>query len=151
MDLDLIILTPERKHHLPRLRQLVFQSPQGEAGVLPGHAPLLSLVDTGVVRAFAAGRDPNAHPLSFVVAQGSLRAIDDHIVLLTQRADRENELDIDMIRAELDHAEIRATSLDPIDEAEALEEAIQTTRYCEAVFALDREISTRHPDLTTSH
>ena len=150
MELELTIITPERKHQVPRLRQVVFPSPTGEIGILPGHAALLSIVDTGLVRAFAAGRDANAPPLSFIVANGSIRAIDNHLTLLTQRADREDELELDAIHAELGHAEHRVATLDPLYDADAREEAIHATNYCAAAIALEQEISTRHPDLTST-
>lgn len=148
MDLDLTIITPERKHHLPHLRQFVFQSLQGEAGLLPGHAPLLSLVDTGVLRAFVSGVDYANPPISFAIGQGSIRAIDNHAVMLTQRAEREDELDADAARAELDEAEATITTLDPILDAEAHLQCLESARYAETVIALHEDIATRHPDLT---
>jgi len=150
MPMQLTIITPERRLTLPNLRQVVFQTPQGETGVLPGHAALVSLCACGIVRAFRVEADASDPPLCFVVGTGSVRAFDDHVVLLTKRMRREDELDAEVTQAELDEAITTLATLDPILDDEDHNDFTRIATFCEAMLALDRELSQRRPNLTGS-
>jgi F0F1-type ATP synthase epsilon subunit len=150
MQMQLTLITPERRLTLLNLRQVVFQTPQGETGMLPGHAALVSLCACGIVRAFRHEADANDPPLCFVVGTGSVRAFDDHVVLLTKRMRCENELDAEETQAELDEVITTLTTLDPILDQEDYDDFTRDAAFCEAVLALDRELSQRHPNLTST-
>lgn len=144
MHLDLVIVTPERRLDLPKLRQVVLQTPQGEAGLLPGHAALVSLVDCGTLRAYADGVDPEKPPQRFVVRAGHIRAIGDALVLVTPEVVREDELNAETAQAELDEAEAMLATLDPVHDAADHGEWAEAACFFEALLALDHELAHRH-------
>jgi len=148
MQLQLTIITPERRLSLSNLRQIIFQSPQGETGVLPGHAALISLCACGIVRAFSRQADANDPPQCFVVGNGSVRAFNDHLVLLTKRLRGEDELDADDALEALDDATTTLGTLDPYLDREEYDEWLRDSDFYEAVLSLDREVLQRRVNLT---
>ena len=84
MSLELTIITADQHLHYPRVSQIVLPTPQGQLGILPGHAWLVSLVDCGVLRVFLAGSDtahPN-RPLLLALSTGLAKISNDHVILL---------------------------------------------------------------------
>jgi len=148
MQLQLTIITPERRLSLSNLRQVIFQSPQGETGVLPGHAALVSLCTCGIVRAFSNESDANDPPQCFVVGNGSVRAFDDHLVLLTKRLRCEDELETDDAHEALDEVTATLGTLDPYLDQEEYHEWLKDANFYEAVLSLDREVLQRRVNLT---
>lgn len=149
MQLELTILTPEQRLTLPNLRQVVFQSAHGEVGLLPGHAAMISLCACGIVRAFSNDADANDPPRCFVVETGLMRAHDDHLVLSTKRVCHEDELDVEAAQDAFDEATAMLATLDPFLDEEIHDEWLRNAAFCEAVLALDRELSQRHPNLAS--
>jgi len=146
MSLALSIVTPERRFDLPTLRQVVFQSPQGETGVLPGHAPFITLTSCGIIRLYhqdARAEDP---PLCFAVGNGSLRAGENRLVLLVKRLCHEDDIDVDAAQEDLDELNATLETLDPLLDLETFNDCSRAAAFCEAILALDREISRRQPN-----
>ena len=78
---------------------------EGSFGVLPGHAPLLSLVGTGEVM-YRTGRQE--HHLA--VSGGFAEVGPDHVTILAESAERPDEIDPARARAARDRAEQRLRS-----------------------------------------
>lgn len=95
MPLELTIVTDERRLNLEGVRQVVLPTPRGELGILPGHAPLVSLVTGGVMKVFpaAAGNWDSPGPRLYAVARGLARVFADRVVLLLADALEEGEID----------------------------------------------------------
>jgi len=146
MSLSLTIITPERRFHLPGLRQVVFHSPQGETGVLPGHVRFITLTSCGIIRAYQQDARETDPPLCFAVGNGSLRADEDQLVLLVKRLRREDEIDVDATQSELDELTTTLATLDPVLDLETFNDCTRAASFCEAILRLDREISMRNPD-----
>ena len=140
MQLELTIITPERRLHLPALRQVLFQTPQGEAGLLPGHAAIVTLAESGIVRAFPAGPDPNAAPHRLVTSSGVMRAIGDHLTLLIQHVETEAEIDAESAHAVLHEASAMFATLDPVLDAEDYLYWTRTAEFNRAILALADEL-----------
>jgi len=144
MKLDLTIITPERRLQLDDLGQVLFQTPQGEVGLLPGHAALITRSECGIIRAFSMLGDPRRPPRCFVTNSGFLRAIDDHITLLIQHVRTEDEIDAEAAQAEIDEAHVMLTTLDPVlDEVDHTYWS-RTIDFNMAVLRLAAEIDARH-------
>jgi F-type H+-transporting ATPase subunit epsilon len=62
--------------------------------VLPGHAPLMSTLDIGVLKAVYA----NGEQHLFAISGGVVRVLDNQVLILTETA--ESDTDIDLARAE---------------------------------------------------
>jgi F-type H+-transporting ATPase subunit epsilon len=82
--------------------------------VLPGHAPLMSTLEIGVLKAVYA----NGEQHLYAISGGVVRVLNDQVLILTETA--ESETDIDLARAEeaRERAEQRLR-LDGMNEARA--------------------------------
>lgn len=143
MELELTIITPERRLNLRGLRQVMFQTPQGEAGLLPGHAALVTLAECGILRAFPAGQHSDKPPTCFVIGSGVLRAIDDRMTILVQDLQTEAEIDAGTAQQELDHALSTLATLDPAFDAEDFIRWRRTEDFNVAALALAEEMAGR--------
>lgn len=74
---------------------------EGELGVLPNHAPLLSLLAAGVVEI-----DPiEGDHFKVAVSDGFISVADNRVSILSEDAFLASEIDLDKARAELEAAE----------------------------------------------
>ena len=100
--LRLEVATPTRLVVSGEADEVVVPGVEGSFGVLPGHAPLLSLVGTGEVM-YRTGREE--HHLA--VSGGFAEVGPDHVTILTETAERPEEIDLDRARAAHGRAEQR--------------------------------------------
>ncbi|MBV9647705.1 MAG: ATP synthase F1 subunit epsilon [Candidatus Eremiobacteraeota bacterium] len=85
---------------------------EGEEGILASHAPFLTALRPGILRAnvVAAGETKR---LEFATSEGFLQALPDRVTVLTDAALRREEIDVDVARKELQAAEERQRGLTP--------------------------------------
>jgi F-type H+-transporting ATPase subunit epsilon len=130
MPLELIIVTSDKRYHYEQVTQVVLPTAEGQVTILPGHAPMISLVACGVLRVFPAEPDKaSSGPLLFALAKGMARIFDDQIVLLMNEAFRHDDIDRDQAvsrRHELALAETSRSTPDPV-ERQTMEEDIGFT------------------------
>jgi F-type H+-transporting ATPase subunit epsilon len=94
------IVSPERPLFRGEAAALVAEAYDGEMGVLPGHAPLVALLGTGVVRVTSEGlREATER---FVIRGGFLQVFGKKTTLLVTQAVRAGEIDAAKARAALD-------------------------------------------------
>jgi F-type H+-transporting ATPase subunit epsilon len=115
--LRLELATPTRLVVSGEADEVVVPGSEGSFGVLPGHAPLLSLVGTGEVM-YRTGREE--HYLA--VSGGFAEVGPDHVTILTATAERPEEIDPARARAAGDRAEqrLRAAAVEETDVDRAL-------------------------------
>ncbi len=127
MSLELIIVTADKRYHYQRVTQVVLPTAQGQVSILPGHAPMISLVACGVLRVFPAAPDnASSGPILFALAKGMVRIFNDRIILLMNEAFSRDEIDRDQAisrRRELALAGSSHSMPDPI-ERQAMDEDI---------------------------
>ena|SRR5579872_1348461 len=82
---------------------------EGETGILPHHAPYLTTVRPGVLRANIVEGDQTKR-LELATAEGFLQVLPDRITLLVDAAFERNEVDIDAARRELSEARDRQSA-----------------------------------------
>lgn len=87
----LTVVTPEGPALDIEAVSAVFPAYDGEYGILPGHAPLLSLLGLGLLRATAAGGE--RHRL--YIEGGFAQMVDDRLTLLTENALPPEEIDLE--------------------------------------------------------
>lgn len=110
MSLTLEIVTPERKVFSDQVDHVVLPTEAGgEIDVLPGHIPLMTMIEPGELRYYKAG-----NPESVAIARGFIQVIGDTVSVLTEAAIEVDEID----PGALEEARARAE--------EALEEARQS-------------------------
>ncbi|MFQ3581085.1 MAG: ATP synthase F1 subunit epsilon [Chloracidobacterium sp.] len=102
MPLTLDIVTPERAFPSQVVDEVVLPALDGEIGVLPGHAALMSQLGVAGLLTY---RQQGKETLAFV-AQGFVEVLSDRVTVLTERAELAEDIDIEDARAHLREAEL---------------------------------------------
>lgn len=90
MPLLLEIVTPERLAFSDTVDSVVLPGSQGELGVLPHHAPLISTLGIGELRIRKGGSEE-----TFAIAGGFLQVLPDKVVVMAETADMAAEIDLE--------------------------------------------------------
>ena len=87
---------------------------EGEVGILPSHAPFLTALRPGVLRANVRGAGGETQRLELACSEGFLQALPGKVTILADAALTRDEVDIDDARADLQAAqdELRAAGGD---------------------------------------
>ena len=89
MPLQLDIVTPERLAYSDEVDGVVLPGSEGELGVLPNHAPLVSTLGAGELRLRKGGEEE-----SFAIVGGFLQVLPDKVVVMAETADLASEIDL---------------------------------------------------------
>src|SRR5215204_4646808 len=98
--IQLEVVTPERRVLAEPVDMVTVPGLGGELGILPGHTPLISQLQTGVLSYTTAGRTLQLH-----VSGGFLEVRDDHVSVLAEVAERPEEIDAARARLAREHVE----------------------------------------------
>jgi F-type H+-transporting ATPase subunit epsilon len=90
MPLQLDIVTPERQVYSDTVDSVQLPGSEGELGVLPHHAPLVSTLGVGELRFRKDGAEE-----SFAIVGGFLQVRPDKVVVLAETADMASEIDLE--------------------------------------------------------
>ena len=90
MPLQLEIVTPERQVYSDTVDSVQVPGSEGELGVLPHHAPLVSTLGVGELRFRKDGVEE-----SFAIVGGFLQVRPDKVVVLAETADMASEIDLE--------------------------------------------------------
>jgi F-type H+-transporting ATPase subunit epsilon len=90
MPLTLEIVTPERQVFSEEVDSVVCPGVEGELGVLPHHAPLLTTLGVGELRIRRGGEEE-----FFAIAGGFLQVRPDKVVVMAETADMASEIDLE--------------------------------------------------------
>ncbi len=94
------IVSPERPLFRGEAGSLVAASYDGEIGILPGHAPLVSLLGSGLVRVDLGGARSGEE--RFAIRGGFLQVLGKRVTLLVTQAARPGDVDPAKARAALE-------------------------------------------------
>ena len=89
MPLRLDIVTVERLIYSGEVDMVIAPGIEGEMGILPHHAPLMTVLQPGELRARKGGEE-----YSLVVSGGFLEVRPDRVIVLADAAERAEEIDI---------------------------------------------------------
>ena len=103
--LQLEVVTPERRVLSEAVNSVTVPGRGGEMGILPGHAPLISELQTGVLSYTEDGTTLQLH-----VSGGFVEVNDDHVAVLAEVAERPEEIDAARARLSRDHTEKQLSS-----------------------------------------
>ena len=81
MPLKITVLSPEKTLFEGSVDSVVAPAYDGEVGILPGHAPMMTLLGKGTLKLGAEGRAGR-----FSVEGGFLQVVDDAVRVVTERA-----------------------------------------------------------------
>src|ERR671911_2994126 len=90
MPLSLEIVTPERLAYSDEVDSVVLPGSEGELGVLPHHAPLVSTLGIGELRIRKGGAEE-----AFAIVGGFLQVLPDKVVVMAETADMASEIDLE--------------------------------------------------------
>ena len=90
MPLLLEIVTPERLAYSDTVDAVNLPGVEGELGVLPHHAPLVSMLGVGELRIRKGGAEE-----SFAIVGGFLQVRPDKVVVMAETADMASEIDLE--------------------------------------------------------
>jgi F-type H+-transporting ATPase subunit epsilon len=90
MPLQLEIVTPERQVYSDTVDSVQVPGSEGELGVLPHHAPLVSTLGVGELRFRKDGTEE-----SFAIVGGFLQVRPDRVVVLAETADLASDIDVE--------------------------------------------------------
>ena len=110
------IVTPERIVYTNEVEMVVAPTVDGEVGILPLHAPLVSALKAGEVR---VKWDNEKETEWFAVAGGYIQVHEDKVIILADHAAAASQIDVERARQALEHARERMSALPAeADEAE---------------------------------
>jgi F-type H+-transporting ATPase subunit epsilon len=114
--LQLEIATPERLVIREEVTEVQIPAKNGFVGILPGHAPLLAELAPGMMTYVVDGRKRYA-----AINRGFLEVLDDRVRVVTDTAERAEEIDVARAQAALDRAQKRLAGPQPgLDVSRAL-------------------------------
>lgn len=90
MPIQLEIVTPERLAYSDTVDSVQVPGSEGELGVLPHHAPLVSTLGVGELRIRKGGQEE-----SFAIVGGFLQVRPDKVVVMAETADIASEIDLE--------------------------------------------------------
>jgi F-type H+-transporting ATPase subunit epsilon len=103
--LKLTIVTPSKRLVVDQPVDDVFAPAElGEINILPGHAPLLTTLTTGVLKYKKPG---DARYTNVVISWGFCEVSNDKVSILAETAEREEEVDLDRAKAAYQEAQKR--------------------------------------------
>ena len=103
--LQLEVVTPERRVLSEFVEAVTSPGLGGELGILPGHTPLISQLQTGVLSYTTGGKTLQLH-----VSGGFIEVKDDVVSVLAEVAERPEEIDAARARLAREHIEKQLTA-----------------------------------------
>ncbi len=123
--LQLEVVTPERQViHEAAVSEVQLPGLVGALGILPGHAPLMTELGLGEL-SYYQGKDIHYA----VIVHGFAEVLPDRVIVLAERAERAEEIDLNRARAARERAEKRLGKPDAAD-----------VDWAHATFALQRAL-----------
>ena len=124
--IQLVIVTPQRQLLNERVYDVTLPGADGEMGVLPGHAPLITELGIGQLsyrakyeaadlsRGTSEAVEPRYRAEDFreyvAIIRGFAEVLGDRVTVLAETAERPEEIDIERAKAALERAEKRISA-----------------------------------------
>jgi F-type H+-transporting ATPase subunit epsilon len=140
MPIKLEIVTPERLVFDETVDGVTLPGSEGELGVLPHHAPLVSTLGVGELRIRTGGNEE-----WFAIVGGFVQVLPDKVVVMAETADMSSEIDLEKAQAARRDAE-RALESGYVEGADlsSARAALQTALLRERVAQRRHREGTRH-------
>ena len=103
--LQLEVVTPERRLLSEQVNSVTVPGRGGELGILPGHAPLISELQTGVL-----SYNEDGTTFQMLVSGGFVEVNDDKVSVLAEIAERPEEIDAARARLAREQSEKQLSS-----------------------------------------
>jgi F-type H+-transporting ATPase subunit epsilon len=109
--IQLDVVTPERRVVSERVESVNVPGANGELGILPGHSPMISQLQTGILSYVQGGTNHLLH-----VSGGFVEVNHDRVSVLAEIAEHPEEIDAAKARQEREQAERALASFSGSDE-----------------------------------
>ncbi|MEO1144923.1 MAG: ATP synthase F1 subunit epsilon [Cyanobacteria bacterium J06638_22] len=106
MALAVRVIAPDKTVWDEASDEVILPSTTGQLGILSGHAPLLTALDTGVMRV-RAGKDW----VTIALMGGFAEVENDEVIILVNAAEQGNTIDIEEARAAFSEAESKLSGV----------------------------------------
>lgn len=124
MALTVRVIAPDKTVWDSEAEEVILPSTTGQLGILSGHAPLLSALDTGVMRV-RAGKDWNS-----IAVMGGFAEVDvNEVTVLVNGAEKGSDIDAAEAQSAYTAAE---TALDNVSDSDTQEKMQATTAFKKA-------------------
>lgn len=126
------IVTPERIVYTNEVEMVVAPTIDGEIGILPLHAPLVSVLKPGEIRVkWNADKDVEW----FAVSGGYIQVHEDKVIILADQAEVASRIDVDRARQALERTKQRLAEIAEGDRAE-IDQSERDLRWFEVQVAV---------------
>ncbi len=105
--IQLIVVTPERQLLRQSVVEVTVPGLDGELGILPGHAPLITELGIGELNCRMAS---NGQSVPLAILAGFAEVLPDRVTILAETAERATEIDLGRAEAALERAQKRLAS-----------------------------------------
>ncbi|MEA5573783.1 ATP synthase F1 subunit epsilon [Calothrix sp. UHCC 0171] len=130
MTLTVRVLSPDKTVWDAAAEEVILPSTTGQLGILSGHAPLLSALDTGVMRV----RPSKNQPWITIALQGGFAEVEENeVTILVNAAERGDTINLEEARAAYNEAETRLGQVSA-DDKQAQFQANQAYKRARARF-----------------
>lgn len=102
------IVTPQRKVFSENVKFLVAPGTDGELGILPDHAPLITSLNIGILRIQQEGKN-----MKVVVSGGFMEVRNSKVTILATSAERAEDINVARAESAKQRAESRLASKSP--------------------------------------
>ncbi|MDZ8188905.1 MAG: ATP synthase F1 subunit epsilon [Nostoc sp. ChiSLP02] len=130
MTLTVRVISPDKTVWDAPAEEVVLPSTTGQLGILTGHAPLLTALDTGVMRVRAA---KNQNWEAIALLGGFAEVEENEVTILVNSAERGDKINLEEARAAYNQAEARLSQV-PADDRQAQIQANQAFKRARARF-----------------
>jgi F-type H+-transporting ATPase subunit epsilon len=135
MALTLEIVTPEARVYSDTIDTVVIPTTEGEIGILPGHIPLLTRVESGELRVTKGGQ------VSWLAVGAGFAQIEgDGVSVLAEQAITAEKIDEGVVEAALKRAEEALKNAPKDGDASELERLQGAIRFAGVQLALKRRV-----------
>lgn len=118
MALTVRVVSPDKTVWDATAQEVVLPSTTGQLGILSGHAPLLTALDTGVMRVRS---QPNQDWVAIALMGGFAEVENDEVTILVNSAERGDKIDLDAARTAYNQAEARMNQLQNVSRQEQIQ------------------------------
>src|SRR5689334_4669438 len=130
MTLTVRVISPDKTIWDAPADEVILPSTTGQLGILSGHAPLLTALDTGVMRVRAAKNQPWQ---AIALLGGFAEVEEDEVTILVNGAERGDKINLEEARAAYNQAEARLNQV-PAGDRQAQIQATQAFKRARARF-----------------
>jgi len=124
------IVTPERIVYTNEVEMVIAPTLDGEVGIMPLHAPLVTVLRAGELRVrFNDNKDVEW----FAVSGGYMQVHEDKVIVLADAAEHASKIDVERARQAREHAAARMAEMKdkPLMEREDMTECETDLKWCD--------------------